>query len=506
MWVSAARSTAETRLLRMVQDLSQPTNFGGASRHQNPYFPFPYSARERQCKRSNFTGMVPQLAMNDYRAKTLKEAFQLCDLDPLSGLGLERYYVELAAVRKTEAIESVNTVLDFQEAGDFCTILFTGHRGCGKSTELQRIHHQWKQDYRVIYLEANEETDINDAEYTDFYLIVIKKVEFELREMGLKFDSILLKSVEDWFKEVTKENEETVESSVSVNAEASLGSTAPFLAKLLVKLLAQIKGAHKQKTLIRQTLQRDISRLKADVNLLLRDAHQKIKDQYPKGFLIIFDNLDRVPPPVGNHLFFDYAAQLQELNCTLIYTVPISVLCSSKNIANTFGEPHIVSMVSTYQLNRDCCDLEYDRKGLKSLAQIIKQRVETDLLFESEEEILALARASGGHVRQLMQMMRSACQTASTRKHTKIQAEDVEYAVKQQQFNFERFIPDDHYPLLARVCVTKNISKDEVGQLMLFNTSVLEYNGLDRWNYPNPAVKQSAFFQTALKEFLAPHG
>ena len=441
--------------------------------------------------------------MDDYRAKTLKEAFRLCDVDPLSGAGLERYYVDLSPVRKTEAIEGVSTVLDFQEPGDFCTILFTGHRGCGKSTELQRIRRQWEQDYRVIYLEANDETDINNAEYTDFYLIVIKQVEFALREMGLKFDQTLLKSFEDWFKEVTKETEHSVESSVNVEAEASLGSQAPFIAKLLVKLLAQIKGTDKQKIVIRQILQRDISRLKADINLLLHDAHQKIKHKYPKGFLIIFDNLDRVPPNVGNHLFFDYAAQLQELNCSIIYTVPISVLCSSKNITNAFGEPHIVSMVNIYRLIRDCCDLEHNPDGLNCMSQIVEKRVDTAQLFESQEEVLALAKASGGHVRQLMQMVRSASQTASTRKHTKIQAEDVVYAIKQQQFNFERLVPDDHYPLLARVCLTKNITKDEIGQLMLFNTSVLEYNGLDRWNYPNPAVKQSELFKKALQELLA---
>lgn len=113
------------------------------------------------------------------------------------------------------------------------------------------------------------------------------------------------------------------------------------------------------------------------------------------------------------------------------------------------------------------------------------------------------AIASGGHVRQLMQMMRSACQTASTRKHPKIQTEDVNYAIKQQQFSFERFVPDGHYPLLAQVCLSKNISKDQTGQLMLFNTSVLEYNGLDRWNYPNPAVRRSELFQTALAELMA---
>ncbi|MGF1603637.1 MAG: hypothetical protein ACFCU8_16755 [Thermosynechococcaceae cyanobacterium] len=34
---------------------------------------------------------------------------------------------------------------------------------------------------------------------------------------------------------------------------------------------------------------------------------------------------------------------------------------------------------------------------------------------------------------------------------------------------------------------------------MLYNTSVLEYNGLRRWNYVNPVVKESEAFLKALK-------
>ncbi|MFM6309859.1 MAG: ATP-binding protein, partial [Dolichospermum sp.] len=108
-------------------------------------------------------------------------------------------------------------------------------------------------------------------------------------------------------------------------------------------------GSDKQKTTIRQTLEKDISRLKADINLLLDDASNKLRKEYPnyKGLLIIFDNLDRTPPQVANHLFFDYATQLQELHCTIIYTVPISVLCSPKNPLALFnGNPHTVSMAS----------------------------------------------------------------------------------------------------------------------------------------------------------------
>jgi len=436
------------------------------------------------------------------RATTLKTAYKLCNVEPLEGDDLDRYYVNLSGVRKTTAIASVNTRLDFQEAENYTTILFTGHRGCGKSTELKRIQKEWEKDYRVIYLEVNEETDINDVGYTDFYLITIKQVEFEMRRLGLKLDPRLMENFEAWFKDVTQETERSVESSVSVEGEATLGPEAPFLAKLLVKLLAQIKGSDKQKKTIRQTLEKDISRLKADINLLLNDAVKKLRKKFPKykGFLIIFDNLDRVPPDVANHLFFDYAAQLQQLDCTIVYTVPLSVLYSTKNLNNNFGNPHIVPMVNIYELNRDDCDLNYNQTGLDTIASLIERRVEVDKIFESREQLLELAKASGGHVRQLMQMMQTACLTASTNEHDKINAEDVIYAIKQEQFNFERFIPQSHYPVLAQVCLTKNITKDDVGQLMLFNTSVLEYNGKNRWNYPNPVVKQNDEFQKALRD------
>ncbi len=437
------------------------------------------------------------------RAKTLKEAYRACDVKPLTGDDMARYYVDLSAVRNTVAIEDVSTDLDFQEPGEFNTILFTGHRGCGKSTELKRLQSRWKNDYRVIYIEFDQELDVNDAEYTDLYLLFINKVADDLTKLGLKFDSTLLERFESWFKEVTKETEETVQSSVSIETEASAGSEIPFIYKLTAKLLGQIKGSSQQKQVIRETLQRNLSRLQTDINLLFQDAFEKVRQKYPdryqKGFLVIVDNLDRVNPNVGNHLFFDYAPQLQELDCTIIYTVPISVIHSYKNVSNLFGNPNIVPMVNIYEFNRSECDLDYNQQRLEGVASLIEQRVDVDAVFDDRQQLLDLAKASGGHVRQLMQITRSACRTAVTRKHSKVLAEDVTYALNQQQFDFERSIPTlDYYTILAQVCLKKDINKDEMGQNLLFNLAVLEYNGSSRWNYVNPLVKQSYAFQQAL--------
>src|SRR4028119_1411623 len=217
------------------------------------------------------------------RAKTLKEAYHACDVKPLTGENA-RYYVDLSAVRNTVAIEGVSTDLDLQEPGEFNTILFTGHRGCGKSTELKRIQSKCENEYRLIYIEFDLELDVNDAEYTDLYLLFIKKVADDLTKLRLKFDPKLLDSFEAWFKEVTQKTEATVQSSVSLS----------------------------------------------------------------------------------------------------------------------------------------------DR------------RVDVSAIFADRQQLLDLVKARGGHLRQLMQVSRSACPTASSRKHNKIWAEDVAYALKQQQFEIGR--------------------------------------------------------------------
>jgi signal recognition particle GTPase len=76
---------------------------------------------------------------NFQRANTLKSAYKACTLEPLEDEKILKYYVDLSAVRKSSAVEGVSTILDFQESGDYTTILFTGHQGSGKSTELKKF-------------------------------------------------------------------------------------------------------------------------------------------------------------------------------------------------------------------------------------------------------------------------------------------------------------------------------------------------------------------------------
>ena len=112
------------------------------------------------------------MATPDHKlATTLREAYRVCDVRPLSLENIDRYYIPFES--RQNAISDVNGKLLVIEPGEFETILFTGHIGCGKSSELARISQHQQDDFLVVEVQVDEEADIQDVEYTDLYLIII---------------------------------------------------------------------------------------------------------------------------------------------------------------------------------------------------------------------------------------------------------------------------------------------------------------------------------------------
>jgi transcriptional regulator with AAA-type ATPase domain len=162
-------------------------------------------------------------------------------------------------------------------------------------------------------------------------------------------------------------------------------------------------------------------------------------------------------------------------------------------------------MINIYQLDREKYPLEHNSEALEAVAAILEKRVNWERIFSSRQELVDLVIASGGHIRQLMQLMQRACLTASGRGHGKIEAEDTDYAIKQLQFSFERSLTKKYFTELAYISQNKEFSDedDNLKVEMLYSTAVLEYNGTDRWNYPNPLLMKSHAFQKAMKSLLA---
>jgi len=440
-------------------------------------------------------------------ARTLKDAYNLSNpVQPLPP-GDPRY-VDCTPVRGNEdVVTQIFNAITWSDV--HVAQLFTGHRGSGKSTELLRLQARLEEaDYVVLYFEADDDLDLNDLEYTDLLLSIARRVASDLKPKSIDLPEDLLKSVADWFSETLYTEEQRREIDRELAAEAKLGlglpETLPLVARLLARVTGQIKTGRAIKTEIRRRLDPQISQLIGNLNLLLDAAHARIRRQGKQGLVLLIDNLDRIVfrdlgdgRTTHHALYVEHGEQLRALHCHLVYTVPISVMYSDRATAVTaiFPDYQVLPMLKVR--NRDGSDYP---PGLGYLRDILASRMDLEVLF-TPDAVDYLCRAGGGHPRDLMILVRYACTYAPRDVWPRpITLEVLKRAEARLVAEYSRMIPEDHFPLLARVHLLKTVQNDDAHERMLYNLSVLEYvNDAPPWHDVHPAVTKLPKFEEALQ-------
>ena len=438
-------------------------------------------------------------------ARTLKDAYNA--VNPVSPLPPnDPRYINLTQVRGKDVVDSLFTGISWSDR--FMTQLITGHRGCGKSTELLRLRAQLEEaGYVVLYFEADDDLDLNDLEYTDLLLTIARRVISDLQLQEIRLRPELLREIEAWFSETlyTREERREVERDLGTEARLGLGlpEGLPLVAYLMARVTSQIKTGRAVKTEIRRKLDPQVSQLIGNLNLMLKDAHAKIRQQGKQGLVLLVDNLDRIIyRDLGDRrtthtaLYVEHGEQLCDLDCYTVYTVPISLMYSdcATAVRGIFPRYHVLPMIKWH--NRDNT---LAAEGLGYLRDMLGARFDLDELC-TPEAVDYLCQASGGHPRDLMILARQACEYAPRA----IWPQPITLAVAQRAeadlvADYSRMIPEEHYPLLARVYLTKDIRSDEAHELMLYNLTVLEYiNGMPPWHDVHPIVCKLPKFKTAL--------
>lgn len=456
-------------------------------------------------------------------AKTLREAYNAANpTEPLSP-GDPRY-VNCTDVRGDEdMVRKMFKVISYSDKATHQ--LFTGHRGCGKSTELLRLKKKLKEDnFYVVYFAADEDLDANDLTYTDLLLSIARRVIAQTSEDEINLGDAL-KTVETWFAEVVYEKSEwkKVEHELTTQAEigVSLPAGFPLIGRLLTKLTEQIKTGDEVKKQIRQKMDSKIPQLIGGLNDLLNRADVEVQRKGMKGVAVIVDNLDRVTrKDLGDGrtshdaLFIDHGKQLCALRCHTIYTVPISMMygLSARELGGVFDRAHVLPMIKSHepQVNGG----GPSQAGVQKLREIIGLRMDVAALCEPEA-VEYFCRVCGGHPRDLMTLVRNSIEYADDEaKSRPITLAAARRAEGQLVSAFARMIPEEYFEKLAAVYETNKIKKDADHQKMLFSQSVLEYADepdeaeaepeKEPWHDVHPAVQKLKSFREALNERSRP--
>lgn len=412
-------------------------------------------------------------------------------VDPASPLTQDdERYVDFQDVRsENDEITVMLRRIDRTRSGNFLHQLFTGHRGCGKTTELFRLKQKLEaKNFFVVYFDTEDALDISDLDYPDVLLAIAENLELQLRrDTGISLNDKLLQSVADWFAEVT--TSEVVSNDNSVNQETEIGVETSIFARLLFKVRGEIKNSSQRRTEIREQLGRRSSELIEKVNELIQDAQVRLSKQGKRGPVLLVDGLEKViyrilddKTNLDSHtlLFIHHGEQLRSPRCHLVYTYPINLMFD-QNIGQIFTQNTILPMVKIDEKDGSPCLI-----GRERLRKALAQRLHIESIFTEASLVDELINACGGHLRDFLRLVRYAFDLSDE----KVGKDEVERAINKLAIEYDYLVQPDDLPRLHAIHNEHQVPSDPQHALLLHNLLVLEYMNGQRWADVHPIVQR----------------
>ncbi|HLO84203.1 MAG TPA: P-loop NTPase fold protein [Nostocaceae cyanobacterium] len=405
-----------------------------------------------------------------------------------------QYYIDFSEVRGCKIVEELQRTITRISPDEPTCQLFTGHIGCGKSTELQRLKAELElAGFHVVYFESSQDLDMADIDVSDILLSIARQVSVSLENIGIKLKPSFFSNL---FKEVGDFLQTPIE--LTAEAELSLG---------IAKITAKTKDSAQMRNQLRQYLEpRTNSILQAINEEVLEKAIEQLKKRGQKGLVVIVDNLDRVDMrPVASgrtqpeYLFIDRGEQLRRLKCHLVYTIPLALIFSNEyeTLKNRLGggvSPKVLPMVLVRK--RDGSDHE---PGMSLLRQLVLARAFPEVtgnnrislvteLFEHPQTLDRICRVSGGHIRNLLGLLYSCLQ----RQDPPFSDECLEAVIKDYRDDLLLAIDDRQWQLLFEVVQQQSVKGESDYQSLLRSMYLFEYRDRQgRWFGISPALAET---------------
>lgn len=170
--------------------------------------------------------------------------------------------------------------------------LLAGHRGCGKSTELLLLKDRLeKENFFVVYFDAALEVDMNDVDYADILLAMMRQLELQVRQsgLGLKLDAGRLDDLAMRLAKVTLEKEDRENIENTLESEFRVEPQIPFFAKMMAAVRGFITSGSTFKKQLRLEVQQRTAQFLEDLNDLIDKLQQQLRERGKKGLVIIID-------------------------------------------------------------------------------------------------------------------------------------------------------------------------------------------------------------------------
>ncbi len=353
------------------------------------------------------------------KAHNLKEVYNVFAPTPLEEAN-EPFYIQ----RGESLIKLFST---FDQAP--VKVLFSGHRGSGKTTELNYTARALAAKYTILNLKIGKFLDFSKFDFSD-----------------------ILKAI------------------------LGAASGFPSLAKAMKMVAEGVISLYGFSINITENMRR------RDYLSALNELVKTLQKKTGKNVLLLIDDLDK-PLSKTEEVLLEESQAFNEIDCSLVLTVPITLFYSTmvNRITEWFPHTEILPNIHVF----DKLGKIY-QPGTDVLKELVLRRMNPGLITGE-----ALERAvvySGGVFRYLVKLIQDSSFSALTAGKNKISKEHIDGSITRMRSEFGRIIGLDDYDTLKKIHKQKNLTNIRQDVRFVANDIVLEYQNKTRWVDIHPIV------------------
>lgn len=395
-------------------------------------------------------------SVKSIRAETLEQAWLNFEPDapltPLPGGKPNPYYVDRPdnpAIRLEDELTS-----PFREPPKR---FLSGHRGCGKSTELKRLalSQVVRSKYLPVYFSIRDEADVNNLDYKDILLAIGSHIYRECASRGNEIPEALEQELQEWRGKVVEE----VTRAQRVQGIDIEGGLEAFFARLG----GRIKLEPSTRREVRQVIEHDVLRL-ID---LINEMASVIKKQSRRVPLVLIDDLDKPDHVTTKAIFHDHREAMLQIACGVVYTVPPS-LFYTREFHAIRDRAYLLPNVSIKHRGKAA---RRDPLGFDTMREFAARRMNLGLI--SPRALDDAIRLSGGLFAEMARIIRSAILRAYRQGRIDLpHVQDVESEIRGE---YRRILTGDQLQLLRSIRDGEEIRDPERLAPLLQILAVFEY-------------------------------
>jgi hypothetical protein len=399
------------------------------------------------------------------------------------------YKKKFEAIYKNLRVEPLTTEDDFKNfyeplvkgmMGDFVAslnmnentgkFLFTGHRGCGVSTELNHLAMDLVKKYTVIQCSLLELADPLDPDFKDILLLVATETLRKLLELG--YDLEQLKPAIKVIYSLTDRSPEEFEKH---NIELYLNN-----------LYHIMLGNAKRRGEIRLKLESKT----VDIIDIITDNANLLEQFTEKQPIVIIDDLDKITVDEAEKIFLKNKRTMNLPQCRIIYTMPFGLYYKDEFslLTRDYTDCLVIPLTNMYSKKNKEND-----KGVEIFEKLVKKRIkEPDDYFEDEIVTDIIVR-TGGIVKHLIELLNQCCFVNMQEKIKFVGDKTLKNVIDRRKRDWYRLLDKKERSMLRKVYETKNIYSVEPKTLphLLDFGFVLEQRQDDVWFDIHPILRQA---------------